>query len=1149
MASMCRTRRAECVACNPRRQKDPTDDDPDTRRGGGGGDAGRGRQNPLPPDFSDSDYFRAITDQLGGRAPAAPMVALAPGQNPVPASAPAPQQGPEPTSAAAPAPAADPVVAAQQKRIRALVQQIHAMERAQQTGPAAGTGGRRRGTPVRPGPHFVAGDTNRFLYDSMIFLLPAFVRRTAEDSVREATARKDNAGADMFAKTAASKDVKAAKSQWNAAIKFFGPAPTDGAALKVAAAKKGSSNASRCGGGGGGHIASERTPEPTTHATKRKETKKRPVPGNLAPTDLTRRIKYARRTNPNAQHEEQERTNVDLTFALCDVACTIASQVGLRQPAARKEALGASTKEQRDRMNHVFYEKVAGDNDENEEGDGGDDGDGDDDEGDEDEGDEDEDQEDDAPTAEKAAKARAREHTPTPGKHLEGIGMLRSLYFVTHLRSLAVRKRVANHASKIIAECTAIAHTTQLDVMSNEQHDLTELVPQLLQDVYAEMKTSHATWFHTSYSAARIRKQLLARADKALNPDALNPRPWPATPASRRWLAFADSRVLFWACVVLGGCSPENKASWETMSKNTPFVPTPASHIWSKHFKLVHIPGPPPQVFTSTRYFATSSFYGAAKAPGEDNDGFFIPPGGAPPPWLTRLHKVYNKNGRCMEVRDYGYDGVEQAGRQELPVRTADVMRAATTASRPPAVAGVCAYCGLISTEHGGDPSVHGMDMCSDRAVCSVELAKLAADPRVDEDLQPEPSLLQEYLALATPPAAASAGNIYECGVELKRSIQRSNPLTQLEPAGADSRGRPVCHVSFAAGFWPWRTRTNALAQLVNGYAFPSLLSTAEVKKWEAQYCGIVYYKPSVYVPSKVLRQLHEQAFLYGLKDASIRDRRTGRGLFAVYDAAPDQRPRELPLLPSWWRKHKTDLLLIAEHGKFKERGDPAATSRPCIWHQWSPADTGRRKNPTQPESCGVDCADLGELYSHRCRSREAPGGDVYSLVAQIGITMEKGHVESASRDAAKAAGLAPPAEAPHQWWARELWNFWGPTVHVARGGSGGSGARHNNTPLAAGVGRRSTATQDPNVSIADASDTSDDNDNLTGEDLPTTTPLEEQPSAQPSQAGPQRNKRPRRGEGEVAATGRKKQRARKNVTPRATTLTVADVNHAFRPY
>ena len=1132
MADVCRSRLLECPTCVRRA---PADDN--NSRGGGGGGSHRGGLPPPPPGptFGASPFYAEMFKHFGD-----PTLALtqapgpAPAQVPAPTSAPitsatgtAPAPVPAPTSAPAsatgaahaqdPAATSAPASAADQERIRQLTQELAALKRAQRPDAASGTAARRgrsgRRVPLRgQEPHLEAGTTNRFLFDSMVHLMPGFVRCTAKARVREAVADAADSAQDIFRSASAKVAVKTAKSRLTAAVKRFGRAPVD----------------------------------EYPHGTKPR-LKPRLVPSKLDPTDLRRRIKIARRTNPNAQHERQELKTVDATFALCDVAFTRASQVGLRQPAARAEAIAASTKEQRDLIHGVISEKakvakVAGDDDEDEEDDDGEGDEGDDHEGDEDEGDDDEDQGDD--TAAAKTKGHARKQTPAPGRHLEGIGMLRGLYFVTLLRSLPPRRRVANHASRIAAECANIAHTTLLNVESNEQHDLTSLVPQLLQDVY-ELMTIKSTWTHTDHKASLIRSALMAAADTAHNPDGDTPRPWASTPERRRRLAFADSRVLFWACVVLGGCSPENAAAWETMTKDTPFNPTPATHIWSKHLKLVHIPGPPPQVWTSTRYFATSTFYDTTStAAGEDNDGLFIPPGATAPPWLDTFHKMYNKRGPFTEARDFGYDGVEKAGRGDLPVRTANSMRAATTARRAAPAAGKCAACGLDPS--GGDPRMLGLDICIDRARCAAQEAAIKENTENTEENTentevgevPEPSLLQEYLALATPAADA---NIYDRGVELKRNIQRCNPLTQLEPAGADSRGRPVCHVSFAAEYWPWRTRSNAVAQLVHGYAYPSLLSTGEVKRWEAQYCGIVYYQPSVYVPSKVLRELHEQAFLYGLKDASIRDRRTGRGLFAVYDAAPNRRPRELPLLPSWWRQHKRDTELIKGHEKFKERGDPAATPTSCIWHLWTPTKAARGRSRTQPPPCGVTCADLGELYSHRCLSRRAAGGDVYMLLAQIGISMEKGHVERASEGEAKAAGLAPPVVHPSRWWSREMWDIWGPLF--ARGGSGGgSGVRHNNTPLAAGVGRRTTTTQDPNVSIEDAANTSDENDDhLAREDSPCPTPRERQPPAQPSQEGPPRNKR---GREEKVVYGRTNDMQRQRAAMRASQ---ADLDHLFR--
>jgi hypothetical protein len=201
----------------------------------------------------------------------------------------------------------------------------------------------------------------------------------------------------------------------------------------------------------------------------------------------------------------------------------------------------------------------------------------------------------------------------------------------------------------------------------------------------------------------------------------------------------------------------------------------------------------------------------------------------------------------------------------------------------------------------------------------------------------------------------------------------------RLLPAGADDRGRPVLRVFFSRGLLPWVARSNALAQLLGGYAFPSLLSRKKADEWVG--AGRKYPHPSVYTPAPHLRQLIELPFyqaLHAREEGGVR----GRGLFAAA-----RKCRVLPLLPDWYRKHRSDTKLVAAYRAFVATVEGASSPRKraaCIWHNAECFEA-------EEAHCTSMLGSKHSLYAHSCQDRTRRGGDVALFYYLCGGTFKGG--------------------------------------------------------------------------------------------------------------------------------------------------------------
>jgi hypothetical protein len=400
--------------------------------------------------------------------------------------------------------------------------------------------------------------------------------------------------------------------------------------------------------------------------------------------------------------------------------------------------------------------------------------------------------------------------------------------------------------------------------------------------------------------------------------------------------------------VLLGGCSAANARIFQMLPQESA-TPVEATGVFASRFGLHHLTGPAPQIHTLERFVPIEELYDSdGPASDEDNDGYFVPPEIPGSDTAARSHSFDDlyilfgtKRDKRRTIRDYGFDGVELEESGALPVRTAP--------ARP-------------------------QEQACHRAQAGASLRS------------PLSQLYQEYLQLV-PAWEPEATTMFQRGVSIKRRIQSTSLFMRSLIAGADAYGRPVCKTTFSSNILPWQLKCNAVAQLLHGLAFPSLLSRRTVSKWCAQYFGNPYILPSVYTPTPVVRYLHERLFFDAIHSCSV-DGQEGRGLFVRPAKSGIRNARELPLLPAWYRNHKNDVQLLEAHKQLTERvsrNPPLPT--PCIWHLWTP--TRGKLQITPPQPCPFMCKSLSDLYEHSCSSRRAKGGDVYQLYDQLGQCFE----------------------------------------------------------------------------------------------------------------------------------------------------------------
>jgi hypothetical protein len=322
----------------------------------------------------------------------------------------------------------------------------------------------------------------------------------------------------------------------------------------------------------------------------------------------------------------------------------------------------------------------------------------------------------------------------------------------------------------------------------------------------------------------------------------------------------------------------------------------------------------------------TGVYYSEAAGPhsDEDNDGYWDVRDGSATDNngpLADLHTLY-ATGPLDTFREHGFDGVEGTG---------------------PGT-------GVLPVDFGA--------------------ATALAPVKLSTDCSPLQTVYEKLLRDGRDAAGATLGNevtLFHVGLHTKRLLQEQHTFMRLLPAGADDRGRPVLRVFFSRGLLPWVARSNALAQLLGGYAFPSLLSQKKADEWVG--AGHKYPHPSVYLPAPHLRQLIELPFYQALQaqeEGGVR----GRGLFAT-----TSRNRALPLLPDWYRAHRSDATLVAAYLAFVATVEGASSppqTAACIWHT-----AACFEDDLEGARCTRMLRSRIGLYAHTCKDRTRPGGDV----------------------------------------------------------------------------------------------------------------------------------------------------------------------------
>ena len=518
-------------------------------------------------------------------------------------------------------------------------------------------------------------------------------------------------------------------------------------------------------------------------------------------------------------------------------------------------------------------------------------------------------------------------------RHLVNIGLLRSWFFVTQSDPIEVGKRNANLGGQIAHKLSEIYNNTLLNVATTHQLELTKAVPLFLASFWRHLaiRTGAAASRRPSKSTT-IFHAMVAESVAAEGFD-----------DKQMKMAFLNESVVFWACVAVAGCTDENAEVHRSISATRPSAGVEATGVYAERFGFSFVPGPPPQVKTLEKFVDPRDFYDEVGGPtgAEDSDGYFVPFGGSSHRIDDMFEVLQTKHADQGTFRDFGFDAVENVAANVLPVRT----RSVTSYPTPRAV---------------------------------------------------EPKLLleEEYLDLLRPGENPELDTQAKRGLEVKRRLQQSATVMHLVGAGADTRGRPVYFTTFTASNLAWRVRSNLAAQLVHGYAVPSLLSRAECKLWLAQYKGCAYFMPSVYTPSVVMRQLCERLFWravnFEVLDNDDNLVSKGRGLFQRRLAGP-----EMPLHPAWWRSHKYDATLIQAYSDFRATlaKEPAVPVQ-CIWHRCKPSDEVPRRGDVPPDPCGHFCSDEAELYSHSCSDRRGRGGDLFQLTREIGDTFKAANHE-----------------------------------------------------------------------------------------------------------------------------------------------------------
>lgn len=509
-------------------------------------------------------------------------------------------------------------------------------------------------------------------------------------------------------------------------------------------------------------------------------------------------------------------------------------------------------------------------------------------------------------------------------RQLVNIGLLRSWWFVTQSDPIEVGKRNANLGGHIAHKFSEIYNNTLLNVATTHQLELTKAVPLFLASFWRHLAigTGPAASRRPSNSTTIFD----AMAAEAVAAEGFDDK--------QMKMAFLNESVVFWACVSVAGCTDENAEVYRSIAASRPAPGVEATGVYSERFGFSLVPGPPPQVRTLEKFVDPRDFYDEAGGPtgAEDSDGYFVPRSGSSGRIDDMFEVLQTKHADQGTFRDFGFDAVENVAANVLPVRT----RPVTSCPTP-----------------------------------------RAADPKL--------LLEEEYLDLLRPGENPEHDTQAKRGLEVKRRLQQSATVMHLVGAGADTRGRPIYFTTFTVSNLAWCVRSNLAAQLVHGYAVPSLLSRAECKLWLAQYKGCSYFMPSVYTPSVVMRQLCERLFWRAVNvevldnDGNVVSK--GRGLFQRRLGGP-----EMPLHPAWWRSHKYDATLIQAYSDFRAAlvKEPAVPVQ-CIWHRWEPSDEAPRRGPVPPAPCGHFCSDEADLYSHSCRSRKGRGGDLFQLTREIG--------------------------------------------------------------------------------------------------------------------------------------------------------------------
>jgi hypothetical protein len=519
-------------------------------------------------------------------------------------------------------------------------------------------------------------------------------------------------------------------------------------------------------------------------------------------------------------------------------------------------------------------------------------------------------------------------------RHLVNIGLLRSYWFVTQSDPIEVGKRNANLGGQIAHKLSEIYNNTLLNVATTHQLELTKAVPLFLESFWRHLaiRTGAAASRSSPSKSTTIFHAMVAESVAA---DDFDDR--------QMKMAFLNESVVFWACVSVAGCTDENAEVYRRLSATRPSPGVEATGVYAERFGFSFVPGPPPQVRTLEKFVDPRDFYDEVGGPtgAEDSDGYFVPFGGSSHRIDDMFEVLQTRHAEQGTFRDFGFDAVENVAANVLPVRT--------------------------------------------RPVTSYPTSR-AAEPKL--------LLEEEYLDLLRPGENPEHDTQAKRGLEVKRRLQKSATVMHLVGAGADTRGRPVYFTTFTASNLAWRVRSNLAAQLVHGYAVPSLLSRAECKSWLAQYKGCAYFMPSVYTPSVVMRQLCERLFWRAV-NVEVLDNEgnlvsKGRGLFQRRLAGP-----EMPLHPAWWRSHKYDVALTQAYSDFRAAlvKEPAVPVQ-CIWHQCEPSDEVPRRGSVPPDPCGHFCSDEADLYSHSCSDRRGRGGDLFQLTREIGDTFEAANHE-----------------------------------------------------------------------------------------------------------------------------------------------------------